>query len=307
MQTVMRLNVVLLRGIFRVLIVSSLASLACFTSLSASAALISIGVLNTRDSAEDKAFWQATADYLSEQLPEHQFVIRPLGRECLTHAINKRQLDYAITNPAQVVALQKTENVHPIATLQTRYQNQTYSHFGAVVIARADRDDLQRLSDLKEQSMMAVSPTEFGGYQMIWRELLLADIVPKKDFFDILFTNGAQKNIVRAILNEQADSGVVRSGLIETMIAEGELKADQIKVIHPQDGGNYRLLHSSILYPEWTWIRLDHSDIVLSRQIASALHTMPKQNEIQKNDFCRSLWLDVSRRHGPPCMVCYAP
>lgn len=264
---------------------SLLAGLLACISLPASAALISIGVLNTRDSDEDQAFWQTTADYLSEKIPEHQFVIRPLGLECLTHAINKQQLDYAITNPAQVVALQKTENVHPMATLQTRYQSQTYSHFGAVIIARADREDLRHLSDLKDQTLMAVSPTEFGGYQMIWRELLLAGIAPKKDVFDLLFTNGSQPNIVHAILNEEADTGVLRSGVLESMLAEGELQPNQIKVIQPQASRHFRLEHSSILYPEWTWIRLDHSDIVLSRQIANTLHTMPKQKELQKEDY----------------------
>jgi len=253
--------------------------------LPSSAALISIGVLNTRDSDEDSAFWQASANHLAKKIPEHQFVIKPLGLECLTHAINKRQLDYVITHPAQVVDLQKTAHVHPMATMQTHYKGHSYSHFSAAIIARAERDDLNHLSDLKNQSMIAVSPTEFGGYQMIWRELLKANITPKNDLFDLRFTNGTQANIVNAILNEEADIGIIRSGLLEIMLAKGQLQPDQLKIIHAQHPTEHTPLHSTILYANWTWVRLDHSDIALSRKMASILHRMPKKQGVDANHY----------------------
>ncbi len=238
--------------------------------------IVDIGVLNLRNTEADKAFWAKTAQWLSKEIPNHQFVIKSMGPECLTHAINKQQLDFAITNPSQIVALEKTDDVHPIATLQTRYETRPYSHFGAALITRADRSDLKRLSDLKGQSVMAVSPSEFGGYQMIWRELQLASIAPKKDFFNLLFTNGSQEAIIRAIINEEADIGIIRSGLIESLLDQNKLPANQIKVIHPQHTGPYPLLHSSILYPEWSMIRLAHTDIALARQVSRTLQTMPK-------------------------------
>ena len=56
----MRLNQLILPGfIAKLVLISSL-----LISLPASAAMISVGVLNTRDSDEDKAFWQASIEHL---------------------------------------------------------------------------------------------------------------------------------------------------------------------------------------------------------------------------------------------------
>lgn len=277
LQAAMRFNPLFLRTSLRTLFTRVVWFSMLLVTQTVSAELISVGVLNTRESDEDKAFWQATVDHLEEQLPEHQFLIKPLGLECLTHAINKRQLDYVITSPAQVVALQKTENVQPMATMQTHYKKQSYSHFSAALITRAERDDLNHLSDLNEQSFIAVSPSEFGGYQMITRELKKANITPNSDLFDLRFTNGTHENIVNSILHEEADIGIIRSGLLESMLAKELLEPDQIKVIHAQSSPGYKPLHSTILYSDWTWIRLDHSDIALSRKMASILHRMPKK------------------------------
>jgi C4-dicarboxylate-specific signal transduction histidine kinase len=243
----------------------------------ATAQTVSIGVLNQHHDPEEDAFWSKTAQYLSHNIPGYNFTIKLMGLECLNQAIEKQQLAFVITNPANIVALQKSEDARPIATLQTRYQTQVSSYLGAVLIARADRNKLKRLSDLKNQSVMAVSPSEFDGYQIIERELLLAGLSPEKDFFEMLFTNGSQKNIVKTIVNDEADIGIVRSGILENMIADKELNPGQIKIIHPQNTPNYLPMHSSsMLYPNWSMVKLNHTDIALARQVAITLKSMPK-------------------------------
>lgn len=238
---------------------------------------VSIGVLNQHHDPKENAFFSQTAQYLSKKIPGYNFNIKLMGVECLSQAIKKQQLSFAITDPAHVVALQKTVDIRPMATLQTRYQNQVSSHVGGVIIARANRSNLKRLSDLKNQSVMAVSPGEFDGYQIIERELLQAGLSPEKDFFEMLFTNGSQKNIVKAVLNGDTDIGIIRSGVLEDMIAQHELKPGQIKVIHNQVTPSYTPLHSSsMLYPNWVFSKLNNTDIAMARQVAIALKTMPK-------------------------------
>ena len=197
--------------------------LLCFAYTSSYAKIISIGVLSqanslSHNSLEQQEFWQKTALYLNQEILEHTFVIRPLGLECLTHAIEKKQLDFAITNPAQIIELEKTEGVAVISSLQSYFEGEAYGRYGALLIAHSSREDLSLLSDLKGQSVMAVSPTEFGGYQIIWRELLQAGITPEDDFFNLLFTNGSQENIVQAVLDEVTDVGIVRTGILEGLI-----------------------------------------------------------------------------------------
>ncbi len=243
----------------------------------ASAKLISIGVLNTQNSAEAQAFWQKSLQRLSSQIPEYQFVMKPLGLECLTYAIEKHQLDYIVTTPGQIVVLQEIEDVYPIATVQNNFKNQTFSHFGAVAFTRNDRVDLRNLSDLKGQSIMATSPYEYGGYQMMMRKLLQAGIHPKKDFFNIEFNGTSQTQVVESVLNEEADVGIVRTGMLESYIENNPSALQQIKVIGSEKIANYPLMHSTILYPEWSLARLEGSDIALSLKMMKALVSMPKQ------------------------------
>ncbi len=236
---------------------------------------ISVGVLNERVADSDIRFWTSTVNYLSKQIPEHQFNIKPMGYECLTNAINKNQLQFLITSPAHLVALQSS-GARSIATLQTQSQGQTRDTFGAVMISLEQRIDLNDFSNIKDQSIIARTPFEFGGFQIIKRELLLSGVSIENDFLELRFTNGSQENIVNSILNEDADIGIIRSGLLERMIEEGTLPAHKIKVFHKNNTKNYPLLHSSSLYAEWQFIRLNETDIALARQVSIALKNMPK-------------------------------
>lgn len=239
------------------------------------AEVISIGVLS-QPHIDNPRLWQDTVDYLNLQIPEHDFVIRPLGLECLTHAISKKQLDFAITTPAHILALEKTEKIMAIAAIQSFYRGKLYSHYGALLIAKSSRDDLELLSDLKGQSLMAVSPAEFGGYQMIWRLLQNVGIDPNEDFFDLQFTSGSQQSIVRSVLADDADVGVIRTGILEEMLDQNLLELADIKVIQPRLVKFFEPMHSTILYPEWSIVRLEQTNVALSKKISVLLKKMPK-------------------------------
>lgn len=262
--------------------------------------IVSIGVME-QSHTDNELFWQETVDYLNLQIPEHNFVLRTLGLECLTHAINKKQLDFAITNPAHILALKKTENVSAIAGLQTFYRDKVYSHYGALLVAKSSRDDLSSLSDLKGQSLIAVSPAEFGGYQMIWRSLLKVGIHPEADLFDLQFSSGSQQNIVKSVLADDADVGIIRSGILEEMFDNNEIKPADIKVIQPSLIQAFEPMHSTILYPEWSIVRLEQTDVSLAKRISVVLKKMPKSLDKSKQYISHYGWgkrQDFTTVHG---------
>jgi len=262
--------------------------------------LISIGVLSQRNSDEYQSFWKKTAKNLSQKIPEHTFVIKSLGLECLTHSISKHQLDFAITNPAHFVLLEKSYDAFPIATLQSRYRQNSFSHFSAAIITRSKRDDIQSLADLKGQHFMASSPNEFGGYQMVWRQLLDAGINPQNDFFELFFSNDSDVNIVKSILHNEADVAAIQSGVLEHLIDSGELQPGQIKVLNSDPHQSMFPSHSTIQYPEWSFIGLEQTDIALAKEVARVLISMPKPDS--KVDFIPAYgWTeaqDLTTVHG---------
>ena len=79
---------------------------ASVTSSAEQAATYKIGVLAFR--GEDKALkrWSPTADYLNQQIPNTNFVIIPFDLEQLRQAVEKKQVDFVITNTGQYVELE---------------------------------------------------------------------------------------------------------------------------------------------------------------------------------------------------------
>jgi len=241
---------------------------------------ISIGVFNQHSTRSDIAFWNKTANYLSTHIEGHDFVIKPMGRECLDNAVDKKQLQFIISSPNQLVQL-VADGAKLIATLQTEYLGNTQDYYAATLITKADKNTFKTLSDLKNLSVVATSPFEFGGYQIMKREFMLTGITPDRDLFELRFTNGSQKNIVRAVLSNEAEVGIIRSGLLEKMIQNGEIEKDKIKIIGAKTNPSYQLKHSSSLYAEWGIATLFTTDVSLSLKVATTLYSMPKSTSSQ--------------------------
>lgn len=245
--------------------------------LTAWSQIISIGVLNQRSEPAYTQFWENTAKYLSKKIPEHTFVIKPLGVECLTHSISKEQLDFVITDPAHFIMLEKDWDAFALTSLESRYERNIKNFYSATVITQANRNDLNTLSDLKKSHFMASSPQAFGSFLMTWRSLMEIGINPHTDLFELYLSNSTDAQIIQAVLNNEVDAAVIQSGMLEHFAEAGLFELNQIKVINPsnpaRDGAP---IHSTQLYPEWQFIALKSTEVALSSQVAKALKNMPK-------------------------------
>lgn len=245
--------------------------------LTAWSQIVSIGVLNQRGEPAYTEFWDNTAKYLSKQIPEHSFIIKPLGVECLTHAISKQQLDFIITDPAHFITLKKDWGAFALASLESRYERKIKNFYSATVITQAHRTDLNSLADLKKSHFMASSPQTFGSFLMLWRELKLIGINPHADLFELYLSNHNDLQIIQATLNNEVDAAVIQSGMLEHFAEAGLLQRSQIKVLNPSNpAADGAPIHSTQLYPEWQFIAVKSSDVALSSQIAKHLKNMPK-------------------------------
>lgn len=251
-----------------------LSLLLCCLAPAALADTIYIGALAYRGADEALQRWSATADYLSWFIPEHEFVIRPLGLEPLRQAVAKGEIHFVLTNPGHYVMLEAEHGATRIVTLQARYGGQVYTRFGAAILARADRKDLNRLQDLRGKTLMAVDEQAFGGFQMAWRELHAVGVDPFKDLRAIRFAGFPQDAIVQAVARGEVDAGVVRSGILERMVAEGAIFPDELKVLNPQHVPGFSPALSTRLYPEWPFAKLRNTSDHLAKQVGQALLAM---------------------------------
>ncbi len=83
-----------------------------------------------------------------------------------------------------------------------------------------------------------------------------------------------QHEVVRAVLDGRADVGFIRDGLLERMIADGELATDALKVINERMLPQHPYRLSTRLYPEWPVFALPHVEETAVRHIAAALYAL---------------------------------
>ncbi len=247
----------------------------------ANAQPLRIGVLAWRGSERALSSWMPTAEHLRERLPDHAIRLVPLGLEEMETAVASGELDFLITNPGHYVHLENTHGVGRIATLETHTLQTPSQALGSVVIARADRDDLQALSDLAGQRLLAVSPEAFGGFQIIQDELRRVGIQPRRDLQELRYTGFPMDQIVDQVRVEAADAGIIRSCLLESLVAEGLVEPEQFRVVGERAEPGFPCRLSSRLYPDWPFARLAHTDRDLARRVAIALMEMapPEDSE----------------------------
>jgi len=250
--------------------------LICAPLLAGTADTLRLGVLEYRGEGDVLSRWSATAAYLDEALPDHRVVLQPLAFDQVGEVVARGEVDLVLANPAQYVGLEHRHGVRPLATQRTGVggAGQLCCQFGAVVFARAERDELRSLADLRGQRLAAVHEQSFGGYQMLLRELRDQGLTRGPAVVEHL---GDHDAVVQAVLEGRHDAGIVRTGVLESLAGEGQLRLAEIRVVGA--GGAAQaipLRQSTRLYPDWPMAALPHVPVSVANQVAVALISMPE-------------------------------
>ncbi len=236
---------------------------------------IKIGVLSHRGDQFTSDAWDPTAYYLTNQLPEYDFEIVPLDFDDVDPAVRNGEVDFILVNPGIYVNLEYKYRVSRLATMNNlRADDASYKIFGGVIFTRRQRKDIQTLEDLRGKSFLAVDVTSLGGFQMAWRELNKKGLNPYKDFSRLEFA-GIHDKVVRAVVNGEVDAGTVRTDILERMSRTNDLDLNDIRIINPQHNPEFPFRHSTSLYPEWPFSKLQHTPDALAKKVALALFQMP--------------------------------
>ncbi len=243
---------------------------------------VTIGVLSHRGDEATFAHWSKTADYLTAELPDYRFTVVPLDFSEVDPAVGSGSVDFILVNPAIYVNLEVRHRVSRIATMKNRWKGRAYNLFGGVIFARAERYDLNQLEDLRGTTMMAVDETSLGGFMMAVREMKGAGINAYRDLEQVSFA-GTHDKVVMAVREGLVDVGTVRTDILERMQEEGEIKLSEFRIInqHRHQGGmeghaDFPMVHSTALYPEWPFSKVQHTSNLLASRVSIALAEMPE-------------------------------
>ncbi len=238
---------------------------------------IRIGVLSHRGDELTRQTWSPTAEYLSNALTGFQFEIIPLNFEQIEPAVRQSKIDFLLVNSGIYVNMEVRYRVSRIATLNNEIGTIPLNVFGGVIFTRQLRHDINTLDDLRHKKVMAVDKTSLGGFQMEWGVLQKAHINPFHDFSSLSF-GGTHDKVVTSVRDGFVDVGMVRSGILEKMAAKGDIRLDEFKIIHPVIYDGFPYIHSTSLYPEWPFSKLQHTPNELAQKVAIALLQMNQQH-----------------------------
>jgi len=91
------------------------------------------------------------------------------------------------------------------------------------------------------------------------------------------------EEFIEILKNGKADVGFARSGVVEKLIKQNKISADELKYINEYkfDGFPYRV--STPLYPEMAICAIEGVDMNIIREIASALYTIKEDHSVSKS------------------------
>jgi PAS domain S-box-containing protein len=259
----------------RILLISALLCLALLMPHASARAdtELTIGALSWMAKEEAEKAWQPLVGELSRALPGYRFNLKLMNLAEIRVALESRQLDFILTNPAHYILLKERFQLpSPVATLITIENGRHSKAFGGVIITRAEQTDIATLQDLKGRRIATVESENcnFGSYAVQAYELFKAGLpLPVKG--QLVVTGRPQERVVEAVLTGQAEVGFVRTGVLEHLVAQGKLDPARLKVINLQNHPGFPHRASTRLYPEWPFVILPHVDDELARQVASAL------------------------------------
>ncbi len=245
--------------------------------------LIRIGVLSHRGDDVTRQTWSPTAQYLSDTVDSYRFEIIPLDFDEIDSAVSNASVDFLLVNSGIYVNMEVRYRISRIVTLNNRIGDIPLNVFAGVIFARKVRNDIQDIRSLRGKKFMAVDETSLGGFQMAWRLMQKEGFNPYKDFSSISFA-GTHDAVVIAVKNGFVDVGTVRSGILEKMAANGDIRLDEFKIISPVIYDGFPYIHSTSLYPEWPFSKLKHTSNSLAQKVAVALLQM---NNIHTTEIAR--------------------
>ncbi len=227
------------------------------------------GVYVNRSNAEAVARWSPLATQLEAALGTPVRLL-PLTQGEMETAVRRNQVDVLLTNPAHYVRLRQSYPMTGVlATLVEEEGGVLTSAFGGVIFTRTDQTAFNTLRDLRRARIAAQDLQHLAG-ALAQLHLLKESGVAEVGELDLRF-RPFHDDVVRAVLADEADAGFVRTGILEAMVAQGQLRWEEIRVMNRQTLPGYPFVVSTRLFPEWAVIALPHLDPALVARTAAAL------------------------------------
>jgi PAS domain S-box-containing protein len=242
--------------------------------------VLRFGVFSYLGIEETRQKYMPLADYLNSVLSEERVVLEVLPQDEIYRRVGEQSLDMVTTNPSHFLNIRSRYPLTGVlATLVQRDGGEGLRQLGGAVIVDATRQDLSKLEDLRGKTIAAPSRSNLGAYRAQLFELKQAGL-GENDF--ALLKTPKMRECLRAVLDGRADACFLRDGVLERMIADGELTASEVRILNERSDVAFPHRISTALYPEWPVFALPHVPERAVRHFAAALLELEQNHPAAK-------------------------
>lgn len=172
--------------------------------------------------------------------------------ERLERLIENHQTDFFISTAATIRRYQDL-GARDVLTASSPFSKNPNRSEGSLFIVKAGRSDINSISDLKDKRAAAGRPTAFGMYLAAMGEIAADGYDPKTFFKSTQFYGLSRDQIIKDVLDGKADVGILRACYLEDAVNRKVVTTDQLKFINLKNDPEHICLHSTRLYPNWSF------------------------------------------------------
>ena len=191
-----------------------------------------IGVIPSEDTENVAAAFEPIAEFVGERLDTTAELYTATDYSGIIEAMRSGEAEVAWLGPLSYVLAADRAKAEAVAVQVTEEggQKPTYQSY---IITRRD-SGIESLKDIKGKNFAFVDPTSTSGNLFPRKAFTDAGMNPDKDLGDSTFAGGHDASAL-AVSKGDVDAGAVASTTYKSMVQEGLLKEDELRMVWESD------------------------------------------------------------------------
>lgn len=237
---------------------------------------IRIGYIEASFSPSERKAFAHTFLYLSATLPQYRFTIRPYLVKDLETAVRTKSIDFFLAASGFYRRL-NYRGLRDLATLVTPTTASPDLAVGTVFLVKKEAP-YRTFDDLKGLRAAANWEEGFTGVYVPMGEIAARGYDPD-DYWTFIEAGSPVRKLLLAVNRGDAEVAMARACTVEELRKTEPELVDRFRPIGLKETPGFPCLHSTELYPNWTFVSNDTVRWETARDITAALLSMPKTPE----------------------------
>lgn len=217
-----------------------------------------MAILAFEDQAQAQARWEPVLAEINRKLAGRlslRLVLYDFPQ--LEQAVRQHDVDFVMTNPAMYIEMARAYGLtSPLLSTVLLHGDIPLQGMGGVIVTRNTADAPQTLAELEGRKVAFPGWSSLGGYLMQLK--VLQDYGVKTARIDWQATGMPHEKAVLEVKAGRADAAFVRTGVLESLLQQGQLHKEEFRILNDQQLSSFPLYLSTQLYPEWPMAAMTH-------------------------------------------------